>query len=438
MSSGQRWGTNINSYKQINDEQLLKHLIEEAIRSNATFIHIEPRNPEILVRYRINGSLVEFNRFTIEDIASLSEELRNLADIQIGLAGMPEDGKFQTIVNDRPYSFKVTILPTIDGEKISIGLSENPKSIESLEKLGYWGEGLKSIKDALTYDRGVILLNGPGDSGKSLSLVSMLSAINDPDVKISTIEDPIEYEIQKANQTQVNYRVNLTFANGLQTIEKHNPDVIMVSELRDSETANLVFQYGMKNNLILTSMHSKSSYESIDRLVKNGIKRPLIAHSLKIISSQRLVRRLCDNCRVSFAPDKYTIALINNIFGLPNPKKMKYINKLESMYLSEINHETPKASKLNTTGTKIKKIYMANKEGCDKCYRTGYKGQIGLYETIHITDSIQKLILSLASPKVLMSRATAEGTTDLLIDGLIKALAGQTSIHEVFRVHQNI
>jgi type II secretory ATPase GspE/PulE/Tfp pilus assembly ATPase PilB-like protein len=185
-------------------------------------------------------------------------------------------------------------------------------------------------------------------------------------------------------------------------------------------------------------MHAKSSYESINGLVKNGIKRPVLAHSLKVIGSQRLVRRLCTYCRESFVPDKYTIALINNIFELPNPKKMKYINKLEYDYISEINHVVPKASQLNTSGSKIKRIYMAHKEGCDKCYHTGYKGQIGLFETIRVTDSIQKLILSLASQKVLMNKAIAEGTTDLLIDGLIKALAGQTSIHELFRIHQNM
>lgn len=430
-------GKNIDSFKKFTAGQLLDSLIEGAIKAQATFIHIEPRNLEVLVRYRVNGALIEIDKFSKEKLNNLTERLRTLAGLEIGLVGVPQDGRFKISEKDKIYSIRVSILPTIDGEKISINILNGSTEPPTLTSLGYWGHGLKSIENTLELKHGVILLNGPGDSGKSLSLASMLGSVKDKDIKIATIEDPVEYILPRANQTQVNHKTNLTFSTGLKTIENQDNDIVMVSELRDSETANLVFQYGMKNNLILTSMHSRSGYEAIERLVNNGITRPLIAHSLRILSSQSLVRRLCETCREASVPDKATMSLINKIYKLPNPKQMKYIHKLEISYKNEIYAQKSTSQKnFNTTETKIRKIYLAHPGGCEDCSHTGYKGLIGLYEIINISESIQKLMLSLASSKVLMDKAIQEGTTNILIDGLIKSLSGKTSITEIFRIHQ--
>ncbi len=426
-------GKKIDTLKKITAGQLLDLLIEKAVEARASFIHIEPRSAEVIVRYRVNGSLIEIDKFSKSKLESLSEKIKNLAGLENKLKNIPQDGRFKMSIKDEAFSMRVSILPTLDGERISINILSISSKLPSLVELGYWGTGLKAIQNALTQSHGVILIGGPANSGKSLSLVSMLNNITDTDIKIATIEDPVEYVLPKVNQTQVNHKTNLDFATGLKSIENQDTDVVMVSELRDSETANLVFNYGSNKNLILSSIYTKNINEAIEKLANIGISRPLIAHSLKLISSQRIVRRLCETCRELIVPNKYTLNLINDIFGLSSPKTMKYIHKLEANY----KQESQKNQKgLNTTDTKIKKVYISHNEGCDDCMHTGYKGSVGLYEVVNVSESIQKLILSLASPKVLFDRAKLEGTTSVLVDGLVKSLTGTTSINEIFGIHQ--
>lgn len=428
---------NNDSFKNMSSEHLLDSLIEKAIDAKASFIHIEPRNLEVLIRYRIDGSLVEIDKFSKDELDNLTNRLKELANLESHIKEMPQDGKFNISFKDHSYMLRTTIIPTIDGEKVSINILKTNNTPPSLQELGYWGTGLKNITNSLSHSRGVILLTGPSGSGKSLSLISMLSNVADPHLKIATIEDPIEYIFPRANQIQVNHKANISFVSGLKTIELQDYDIIMVSELRDSETTKLVFHYGDKNNLLLSSLNTNSISEALDRLENNDVDIHEIAHLLKIISSQKLVRRLCAKCREIYEPSKATLALIENIYKLSNPKNMKNIHRLESIYLQETTSDKKISLRsLNSSETKIKKLYKANRDGCEECNHSGYKGMVGLFEIINISESIQKLLLSLASPKVLLDRATIEGTITILTDGLIKALRGLTSIEEIFSIYQ--
>ena len=287
--------------------------------------------------------------------------------------------------------------------------------------------------------KGLILLVGPRDSGKSLSLLSMLSNINHPDRKVATIEDPVEYLIKGANQLQVNHKTNLTFSSGLKALDKHDNDVIMVSEIRDSETASLVFHYASHGKLLLSTIYANHIYSGIDKLNDAGINQTLMAHTLNLITSQRVVRRLCTNCRESFEPNVANLRLLNNIFELNNPTKMKFIHKIETEFTSQIilGGKLATSKDLSTTEGRLKRLWRAHEGGCDNCLHTGYKGRVGLFEVMTIPPAIEKLIMSLASPKVLLAKASAEGTVSIINDGLVKTLQGQTSINEIFRLSQD-
>jgi len=429
-------GKKTDTFKKVSSDQILDSLIFKAIETNASFIHIEPRELDVLVRFRVNGALIEINKFPKSKLNGVNERIKKLANLDTSIRDIPQDGRFKSKNNDDTYTLRVSILPTIDGEKISINILNGSTKTPDLRTLGYWGHGLKAMSNAAKDQNGVILISGPRDSGKSLSLVSMLNNIDNPDKKIATIEDPVEYILKKAHQTQVNHKTNLSFVNGLKAIEKQDNDVIMVSEIRDSEVANLVFHYGSRGKLVLSSIYSNSITDSINKLLNVGISRSEIAHTLRLVSSQRLVRKLCENCRESFEPDKSTLALINEVFGLKDPGRMKYIHKLETEYYSDATGNEPNIKDLSTTENRIKKLWRINTDGCEKCLHTGYVGRIGLYEIINMSPAIRKLILSLASSKVLFDKAVKEGTVSILTDGLVKSLQGVTSINEVFRLIQ--
>ena len=425
-------GKKSNDFNKLSSSQMLNLIIESAIDESANFIHIESRDTDISIRFRINGALIEYNKFPKKRYDSLIQKLKKLSNLDAKQRNITQEGKFKINTNNKMYSLSVTVIPTIYGEKLSINILDRSKDIMSLEELGYWGGGLISIKKALESRKGLILLTGQRDSGKSTSLASILNSISDPNLKISTIEDPVEIIINKINQTQVNPKTNLTFTNGLKIIEKNDSDVIMVSDLRDKETIKHVFQYSSHGKLIISSIFSNNSIEAINRLVISGINHHLISHSLKILINQKLVRKLCLNCSETFIPNKKNLDLIGTIFNLDKPNQMKFIHNLELVYINE--HEKNES---NTSENKIKKLWQAHEGGCENCHNTGYSGRIGLFEIIRVTPSIEALITSLASPKVILNKAINEGTVTILVDGLIKALQGETSINEIYRIYQD-
>lgn len=430
-----------DSFNNLPASRMLDSLIDQAIESKASFIHIEPGELEVSVRYRVNGSLIEINRFPKKRFDSFLETVKALANLDTRLKNIPQDGKFKVSKDDNSHTFRVSTMPTIGGEKISINILNSSLLPPSLAELGYWGNGLGIIDRALSKPSGLVLLTGPKNSGKSMSLFGMLGNIQDPNIKIASIEDPVEYLIKNATQTQASHKTGLSLGLGLKVLDKQDNDIIMVSELIDSKTAKLVFHYASRNKLILTTIYADNIFDAIHKLDDMNISRAQAANSLIAFSSQRLVRRLCSNCREKFLPDKSLMKLVTELFGLNDPVKMKSLHSLENQFVSEtilrdVASKVAKADNLNTTETKIKYLWRDHKGGCDDCQQTGYRGYVGLFEVINVSSAIKKLMVSLASAKVIIARATSEGTNDILTDGLVKALQGLTSINEIIALEQ--
>jgi type IV pilus assembly protein PilB len=421
-----------DKFNKLPARQMLDMVVNDAISAKASFIHIEPGEQDVMVRYRINGSLVEISRFPKKRFDSLIERLKSLANLDTRIRNIPQDGKFKIYQTDSSYLLQVSFIPTIKGEKISIKLLDNQVDIPNLTDLGYWGAGLVAIRSALNQPSGLILLCGPKQSGKSLSLFSLLSSVDSSDIKIATIEDQTEYILADAVQMQVNPKTNLTLGSGFIALQKHDNDIIMVSELRESEIAKLVFSHATRNKLVISSIYAGSIEETIHKLNHMGISPAEITHGLRLISSQRLIKRLCQSCRESYTPDKNTLDSIDKLLNL-NGSNIKAIHKLELAYLQETNNN-PKISPkdLSTTETKIRRLWRHSKTGCQDCLFRGFSGYIGLYEVVRLSPTIKSLVISLASPQAIMSQAIKEGTLSLQIDSLVKALAGYTVISEVF------
>jgi type II secretory ATPase GspE/PulE/Tfp pilus assembly ATPase PilB-like protein len=432
-------GKNIDKLNKLPAGQMLDMIIDQAINNQASYIHIDPSDIDVLIRYRVNGSLIEIDRFPKKRLDSFLDRIKTLANLEPKVRNIPQDGKFKKTSENDIYTLHVSIIPTILGEKISINLINNSKIAPSLNELGYWGNGLKQLLNVLDKRNGLILLAGPRNSGKSLSLLSMLNNESLSGRNIATVEDPVEFIIDGATQIQVNNKTSLSFLSGVQALDKHDNDVIMASEIRDSETAKVLFDYASHGRLILSTIYTKHIYSAIDKLNDAGISHNIIAHTLKLISTQQLVRRLCSDCKTSIIPSPSDIYLINQILKVGGITSMKNLHEIEVSYTNEISPKGKSATSkdLNTTEGRIKKLWRAKSGGCENCLNTGYKGMLGLFEIITITPSIKKIILSLGSPELLMSKAYSEGSINLLVDGLVKSLQGQTSIDEVYRLYQD-
>jgi type II secretory ATPase GspE/PulE/Tfp pilus assembly ATPase PilB-like protein len=275
------------------------------------------------------------------------------------------------------------------------------------------------------------LITGPTGSGKSTSLFSILTTLNSPDVNISTIEDPVEYKIPGVNQTQTNSKAGMTFASGLRALLRQDPNIIMVGEVRDGETANLSIQAALTGHLVLSTLHTNNAATSLPRLLDMGIEPFLIASTVKAVVGQRLVRRLCHVCRQNYEPAQEEVDALVRLFHLTNGKGLDYIHTLEEQAVEQhIGGDTP----LGSTATAITSLWKVTPNGCDECNHTGYKGRIGIYEVLGNTVSLQKLIVGNATSNQIQDQAIIEGMTTMQTDGLIKALRGNTTVEEVLRV----
>ena len=296
--------------------QTVNLLLEYAIRSNASDIHIEPREQFVQVRYRIDGVLKEVNRLPKNVLGALVSRIKILSNLKIDERRIPQDGRFKIKVAGKQYALRVSTLPIADGEKVVMRILDESNQAVTLEQLGYWGHSLAVINQALTEPNGMILVTGPTGSGKSTSLFSVLSMLNTPEVNISTIEDPVEYKIPGVNQTQTNSKAGMTFASGLRALLRQDPNIIMVGEIRDGETANLGVQAALTGHLVFSTLHTNNAATCLPRLLDMGIEPFLIASTVKAVVGQRLVRRLCMNCRQSYEPDQTEVAEIVRLFHL--------------------------------------------------------------------------------------------------------------------------
>lgn len=392
-------------------------LLEYAIYEHASDIHIEPQENEVAVRYRIDGILHDVMTLPKVILPALVARIKVLSNLKIDEHRLPQDGRFRVDRESHRISLRVSTIPVFNGEKIVMRLLEEGVQVLTLEQLGFSGLALENIKSNLKKPHGMTLVTGPTGSGKSTTLYTVLSILNTKKVNISTIEDPIEYRMPGVNQMQVNPKISLTFALGLRALLRQDPNIIMIGEIRDRETAEEAVHAAMTGHLVLSTLHTNSAAGALPRLLDMGIEAYLIASTVNNIIAQRLVRKICPDCKKKFKIDKKFSASLEKDFNI-------------GRLLEVMKHEGAIAGK----SADLSQIEFCQGEGCDKCNHTGYKGRMGIFEVLPVTPEIMKLILSKASTQELETKAIEQGMILMWQDGFLKAHAGLTTIDEILRV----
>lgn len=363
--------------------------------------------------------------------AALISRIKILSSLKIDERRVPQDGRFKVKVAGNQYSLRVSTLPISDGEKVVIRILDESNQAVALNDLGFWGYSMDVISEAMTEPHGMVLVTGPTGSGKSTTLFSILSELNKPDVNISTIEDPVEYKIAGVNQTQTNEAAGMTFANGLRALLRQDPNIIMVGEIRDGETAALGIQAALTGHLVFSTLHTNNAATSLPRLLDMDIEPFLIASVVRAVIGQRLVRRLEPKTRVAYAPSQEEKSALTNMFNVQNSQGFRYIHDLEKQAAAQgVGGDAP----LSTDENGIHTLYKPGEYEDETGKHDGFKGRVGIYEVLSNTSSLQKLITSNATSEQLQTQAIAEGMLTMQLDGLIKALRGVTTIEEVLRV----
>lgn len=413
--------------------QTVNLILEYAIRSSASDIHIEPRDDNVSIRYRVDGVLKEANKLPKKVHAALVSRIKILSNLKIDERRAPQDGRFKIVINGRKYAFRVSTLPITSGEKVVMRILNESEKALTLEELGYWGWSLKSVKDAIVQPHGMILVTGPTGSGKSTSLFSALSMLNDPSVNISTVEDPVEYKIQGANQTQVNPVAGMTFVAGLRALLRQDPNIIMVGEIRDAETANLAVQAALTGHLVFSTLHTNNAATCLPRLLDMDIEPFLIASTVRVVIGQRLVRKLCSKCKQEYKPTDDEVKQILHVFNVEGSEATKKVHELEKQAAAEgIGNDI--GSALTSTESTFTKLWRPSEKGCEQCGGSSFKGRMGIYEVLANSVEVQKLIVANATSNTIQEQSIKEGMLTMQMDGLIKALRGETSIEEILRV----
>lgn len=402
--------------------QTVNLIIEYAVKSGASDIHIEPRDKQVLIRYRVDGVLKEANRLPKRTLSALVSRIKILSNLKIDERRAPQDGRFKITMNGRVFAFRVSTLPITEGEKVVMRVLDESSEPLSLETLGFWGKALSDIQDASRQPHGMILVTGPTGSGKSTTLHSVLHILNKPDVNISTIEDPVEYKLEGVNQTQVNPMAGMTFVAGLRALLRQDPNIIMVGEIRDGETAGLGVQAALTGHLVFSTLHTNNAATCLPRLLDMNIEPFLIASVVRVVIGQRLVRRLLPEDCEQYTPTDEERKEIERVFSIKTKSDWDSILKL--LQEAQEHFGQPKSTKLQLWRPKAN---LPND-------RTGYKGRMGIYEVLKNSDTIQNLIVSSSTSEEIQETAVKEGMVTMQLDGLIKAFLGMTSIQEILRV----
>ncbi len=394
--------------------KIVDTLLKHAILQRASDIHIEPMEKEVLVRYRIDGILRDAMTLPVQIKAGIVARIKVLSKLKLDEHRLPQDGRFKVESGDYKYACRVSILPVFNGEKIVIRLLSEQSSGHSLEELGLRGDALEKVQENLRKPVGMILITGPTGSGKTTTLYSMIEILNKPEVNISTIEDPVEYRMPRVNQTQVNPKIGLTFASGLRSLLRQDPDIIMVGEIRDKETASLAINAALTGHLVLATLHTNEAATAIPRLIDMGVEPFLLSSTLNVILAQRLVRKLCGNKKEYHLDPK----MIRDFKKYCNIEDIVSILRAEKILkkhqtLQELPFYEP----------------VPSKESED-----GYKGRIGIYEVLPCNETIKRLINQEATSNRIREQAKKEGMRLMVEDGFLKATQGITSIEEVLRV----
>lgn len=394
--------------------RIVDTLLKHAILQRASDIHTEPTEKEVIVRYRIDGILHDAMILPKQVDQGIVARIKVLSNLKLDEHRLPQDGRFKIETEDYKYSIRVSVLPVFDGEKIVMRLLQESTKAITLEGLGLSGNELEKVQDGLRRPVGIILVTGPTGCGKTTSLYSMMEILNSPGVNISTIEDPIEYRMPRINQTQVNSKIGLTFASGLRTLVRQDPDILMVGEIRDNETAGLAINAALTGHLVLSTLHTNNAAGALPRLIDMQVEPFLISSTLSLILAQRLVRRF------SGEKEKYTL----KDSDLKNIAKYCDLDKILKILKEE------KIIKPNTTW---KDIIFYRPKITKECPE-GYRGRVGIFEILPITETIKELIVKRATSDQIQEQAIKEGMRTMVEDGFIKAVQGITSIEEVLRV----
>lgn len=394
--------------------RIVDTLLKHAILQRASDIHIEPEEKEVVVRYRIDGILRDAMVLPRQAASGLVARIKVLSNLKLDEHRLPQDGRFKIETDEYRYSVRVSVLPILDGEKIVMRLLPETSRAFTLEELGVRGESLEIVQKSLRRPTGMILVTGPTGSGKTTTLYSMMEILNTPEVNISTVEDPIEYRMPRINQTQVRPEIGLTFASGLRSLLRQDPDIIMVGEIRDTETAKLAINASLTGHLVLSTLHTNTAAGTIPRLLDMEVEPFLISSTLNVVMAQRLVRRLCEE------KEEYRLS-------------KKELNRLAQYVDFETVAMILKEEGVLKKGEGIEDVIFFRPKASSTS-QDGYKGRSGIYEVLQVTETIKHLVSSGATSDEIQAQAVKEGMRTMMEDGMVKAAQGVTSIEEVLRV----
>jgi type IV pilus assembly protein PilB len=378
--------------------RLVNSLITQAVVSRVSDIHVEPREKELKIRCRVDGVLTDINSFPKRMQSAIISRFKIMADLDIAERRVAQDGRFSIKIDNKEIDLRISTLPTIYGEKVVIRILDKSRGLLSMEELGMLPAALAKFRKVITHPYGIILVTGPTGSGKTTTLYSVLSDLNSPEKNIITLEDPVEYTLNGVNQVQLNIKAGLSFANGLRSVLRQDPDIIMVGEIRDSETAKIATQSAMTGHLVLSTLHTNTAASTLARLMEMGIEPFLVSSSVVGIIAQRLVRRLCSECKEHYRPSNEMI------------EKLGFINK------------------------EGEPIVFFKPVGCPVCGNTGYRGRLAVHEVLFMSPRIRDMVSIKATADRIQKVAIEDGMMTLREDGMRKVALGLTSLEEVLRV----
>lgn len=393
--------------------RIVDTLLEYAIFEEASDIHIEPLEREVVVRYRVDGILHDVMTLPKQTQAGIVARIKILSNLKLDEHRLPQDGRFKLSSSEYKISFRVSVIPVFDGEKVVMRLLNESTQLLTLEQLGLDKTALEIVKRNIKKPHGMVLVTGPTGSGKTTTLYTILNILNVPEVNITTIEDPIEYRMPRVNQSQINPKIGYTFAGGLRAFLRQDPNIIMVGEIRDTETADIAINAAMTGHLVLSTLHTNDAPTALPRLLDMNIPSFLIASTTNIIIAQRLVRKICQACKTTYKLGKKEVIALREQFDLAGIQKS-----------------------LGKEGTKnyFENLVLNRGKGCKACNQSGYKGRIGIYEVLEVTPAVADLVVKRASSDEIKNKAIEEGMIVMLQDGFMKIQSGITTIEEVLRV----
>lgn len=401
--------------------KIVSTLLEYAIKARASDIHVEPMEDKTRVRYRIDGILQERIALPRKIHEALISRIKILSDLKIDEKRIPQDGRFTFKIGKEVVDLRVSTLPVVFGEKVVMRLLPKTNAAPTMEELGLRGTALKNLEERIVKPYGIILVTGPTGSGKTTTLFSLLTKISNPKVNILTLEDPVEYQISGVNQVQINPQAGLTFATGLRSFLRQDPNVIMVGEIRDSETTSLAIQASLTGHLVFSTLHTNSAAGALPRLLDMGAETFLLTSSLSAVVAQRVLRKVCPKCKEAYESPKPVLDDIKAVLG-------------ELIYCVEDACELCLDKKCDKHEKPLDKLKLYKGKGCNNCGNSGYVGRVGIFEVLPISDKIGNLVLKRTPAGEIEKMAVSEGMITMLQDGYLKAVEGITSIEEVLRV----